>query len=288
MDFVEFEDVILKKLKEAFPDLKIEKQTVQVVNAMVPTISIESHGVQLRMNVNEMHELHDRMNKETFWVKLIRNTKEALQETQSTKEFAEKLKDLDFVRDKLIIQLMDCDKNEEFLKEIAHTKFLDMAVTYRVIFEDKSTFIPVKVLKTWGIDVHALHEMAVENSRNKYPLTWDTMAHTLQELTGIETPEFLDNMPIWVATNSMKYMGASVMFYPEFKEQLRNDVGRCYIIPSSQHELIVEPFEDNSKNTKDIRDLIKHINATTVPLQEVLTDTVYMYDPATDAITILS
>lgn len=289
-DIIPFEDMIIEKLKEAFPDLEFEKQQVQLINGVVTTVAVNSDGAQLRMNVDEIQKIHDRMHKPEFWNQLIKNTREALQNLESTREFSKQLEDLDFVKERLILHLLDYNKNKALLETVAHTKFLNLAVAYRVIDleQERTSLVPKKALERWGITETELHEYALENSRKKYPLKWDTMMHTMALLSGVACPEELNDLPMWLATNPIGEFGASVMLYPEFKEKLKEVAGRCYIIPSSQHELIIEPSRRNSTESECIKALIKSTNSTVVHPQEMLTDTLYMYDPETDEITIVS
>jgi len=88
-----------------------------------------------------------------------------------------------------------------------------------------------------------------------------------------------------VVSNHRNINGASCMIYPdllkEISEQLDSDL---YILPSSIHELIIIK-NDYSYNKKILKEMVKDINFTQVPLEDVLSNNIYFYSRSRFAIT---
>ena len=64
--------------------------------------------------------------------------------------------------------------------------------------------------------------------------------------------------------------------------------GSFYILPSSINELIFTPCDSDEAESdpEKLADIVKDVNATTVPTDEILSDHVYFYDYKTETITI--
>ena len=58
---------------------------------------------------------------------------------------------------------------------------------------------------------------------------------------------------------------------------LRERGEKFYILPSSIHELIVIPIQ-NTESVSNLRELVKAVNSSNVPLEEWLSENVYVFD----------
>ena len=109
------------------------------------------------------------------------------------------------------------------------------------------------------------------------------------------TEEMLDTMlndlmrqqktpKMYIMTNSVGINGATAMIYRDairnFANMLESDF---YILPSSIHEVILVPYED-SISREELKDMVNEVNCTQVPIEEVLSNRVYIYRRKTNMI----
>jgi hypothetical protein len=85
-------------------------------------------------------------------------------------------------------------------------------------------------------------------------------------------------IPMYVMTNRIHHYGASSILDREqlrlFSDRLGSDL---YILPSSIHEVILVPVSQMADRDR-LRAMVRQINETQVPPQEVLSDEVYSYE----------
>lgn len=114
---------------------------------------------------------------------------------------------------------------------------------------------------------------------------------------GEYTDEMLDAMfndmmkeqrtpKMYILTNSVGINGATSIIYKDairnFADKLKTDF---YILPSSIHEVILVPYED-SISREELKDMVNEVNCTQVPVEEILSDRVYIYRRKTNRIEI--
>lgn len=91
---------------------------------------------------------------------------------------------------------------------------------------------------------------------------------------------------MYIITNAVGINGATSIIYKDairnFAEKLETDF---YILPSSIHEVILVPYED-SISREELKDMVNEVNCTQVPIEEVLSDRVYIYRRKTNQIEI--
>ena len=82
---------------------------------------------------------------------------------------------------------------------------------------------------------------------------------------------------MYVLSNSRAHMGASALLALPFLEEFRERIGEDFwILPSSIHEVILVPMSKVCDRAK-LCAMVREINETQVPPQEVLSDEVYTY-----------
>lgn len=73
------------------------------------------------------------------------------------------------------------------------------------------------------------------------------------------------------------YYGSGVLASTVILEELREEIGDYYIIPSSLHEVITIP-KSMGDQVKGIKEMIREVNTTVVDQQDRLSDNLYSYD----------
>lgn len=199
--------------------------------------------------------------------------------------------DFSQVRERIVCKLINYEKNRELLASVPYVRFLNLAlVCYCSILHDTFGSATILVrwgnLKLWGVDERALFDLAVENTRRILTPQIRDMDQIMSEEDG-ELHRKEGQMHMYVLTNNRKLFGAVCILYPEVLRQFSRQISKnFYILPSSVHEVILIPEEDNLYG-KEFEKLVRSVNRMQVEPEEVLSDSVYYYDRAREKITIL-
>ena len=183
------------------------------------------------------------------------------------------------------------------LNTIPHKKFLDLAVVYYIaikedIFESASILINNSHLELWGKTLEDIDKLAKVNSPKVLKPELKSMAQTLMEIIHHEKKsldeleeDILADCGMYVLSNEKKQFGASAILYDnvikDFSEKLNCDL---YILPSSVHEVIMIPSILVDSVDK-LNDMICEVNATQVPLMDILSNHSYYYSREKECIT---
>ncbi len=120
----------------------------------------------------------------------------------------------------------------------------------------------------------------------------DVMKSIAQEQLGTDYREdFIDELmsspdasPLYVLTNSSGICGACALLYPDqlknFADMLESDL---VILPSSIHEVLLVPYDDHI-SFDELAHMVSHINRAEVPVEDRLSDQVYLYSRALDQV----
>ena len=201
------------------------------------------------------------------------------------------------IKERIVYKLVNYEKNEDLLKTVPHKKFLDLAVVYYIsikedIFESASILINNTHLELWGKTMEDIDRLAKENSPRILKPELKSMAQTLMEIIRHEKkkPEDIDedvlsDCGMYVLSNEKKQFGASAILYDnvikDFSESLNSDL---YILPSSVHEVIMIPSILVDSVDK-LNEMICEVNATQVPLIDILSNHSYYYSRDKECIT---
>lgn len=192
--------------------------------------------------------------------------------------------DFSRIRDKIAAKLINTNQNREYLEDKPHTDIADLSAVYYVDLRSDSlgnmtTVITDSLLAQYDITLERLHEIAIQNMGTK--ARFCSMFEVLSELMSDSFPqdEFCpaDNM-MFVLTNESKLNGAAMLLCPETMDKIAEQVGSSYyILPSSIHETLVVPFSDGM-NVEDLKNMVHEVNSTQLSADEILSDSVYIYD----------
>ena len=146
-------------------------------------------------------------------------------------------------------------------------------------------------LELWGVTKEEVLKQAAENTPKLMQPQIKKMEDTIRELFAIgegeETKEFeifMNEMrenemriPMYVLTNQKNLYGAACMLYEGVLEMFSQELGEdVYILPSSVHEVILVPASI-AFPVKELKEMVKEINETQIPKEEVLSETIYKY-----------
>lgn len=213
------------------------------------------------------------------------------------------------VKSNIVYRLINYKKNEMLLKQMPHTKFLDLAVTFHCLVRNNEEGIgTIRItnqhLKMWNIEMEELVQYAKENTPRLFPPVVQSMRKVIEKLMKEERilqKEYpynpfnqeaclVDNYHMeedssnydqedhmLVVSNQRNINGASCMIYTDLLKEIADHLDAdLYILPSSIHELIIVK-NDTNYNKEVLKEMVTDINLTQVPIEEVLSDNIYFF-----------
>lgn len=181
--------------------------------------------------------------------------------------------------------MLSQSRNQELLKELTWTPFLDLAVCYVVMISTENGQGNVKIrnthLATWGINEEELIAQAEKNNLEQgYSLKrLDELARNT--LMGEETANVntIEEGEMYVLTNKDICYGAAKLLCEPVLKTLSGG-SDFYIIPSSLHEVILLPGVSKAEK-EDLNCMIREVNETMVAEEDILSDHTYFYNSQT-------
>lgn len=191
--------------------------------------------------------------------------------------------------DKAIIKLLGKESNKEFLKDAVYKTVLDdlAAVVYIYVGSNNSGIMTSKLqqkhFEQLGISLDELFDVAIANTVENFPATVKTMFDTIADM--VEDEILCEEIPMFVATNNLGISGATVCLYPKLLADFCKKYGfeNLYILPSSINEVIM--IADTVDNDIEcLKHMVEEVNSTVVDAKDVLSNSVYFYESASDSI----
>lgn len=206
---------------------------------------------------------------------------------------------LDTMRPYIFFRLVSLDKNKKILSQTPHLPFIDLAVTFHCLVRDEddaigSIRITNEHMKLWDVNLAQIRKLAFANTKRLFPPIIKPIEKVISDLIKGDSlqdnnSDFHDSpngsYPMYILTNEKGINGASCMLYKDVVKDFANLINSdLYILPSSIHELILIPMENNTEKER-FSQMVTEINTSQVPIEEVLSDHVYMYSLKTNTIT---
>ena len=190
------------------------------------------------------------------------------------------------------VKLVNYNKYKQQLQHIKHEKYLDLAIVYYYIWEDREI--------TDGEEVNINLEDALEKTIHYLGVSLNSLEDiifsvlceeeddkTLEEVVTDIIYHLDTTKPMYVLTNKRKYLGAIAILYPKICQALANRMGRnLFILPSSIHEVILIP-DNNTIRKEELESMVSEINRTEVLPKDYLSDSIYYYDREKESILLL-
>ena len=158
-------------------------------------------------------------------------------------------------------------------------KFLDMAVVF-VLMDHSDPNRPrykiVDAVDIVSLDIRLNEIMDAANANcKKVGYRIMPMEDAISEIIGIEIPSDAP-YPMYVGTNPERILGASILMYETYLEDLAAQIeDDLCIAPSSIHEVLIFPL--SRVQPGKIIETVRDINRTEVSPQEKLSDSAYIY-----------
>ncbi|MCR5311192.1 MAG: DUF5688 family protein [Lachnospiraceae bacterium] len=193
------------------------------------------------------------------------------------------------IPDNSFATVINAKANEELLRDVPHRLIADgeLAVIPRAHVtlpgEDSSGSFIVRdgFLAMDGLEMtrDELLDRAIANTVSK-GYTLRGMSEVLKESLGDAFTDtmmdeiFPDEERIYVLTNPDKMYGANALLCKEALQEVAERFGEVFILPSSIHEVLIVPKRDGME-LSDLEDMVRSVNQTEVPPEEVLADKVF-------------
>lgn len=220
---------------------------------------------------------------------IVDETIESYKQFERSKNFNFNLRHVmswDYAKDHLTLCLRR-KTTENILKQ----DFLDLEMCVRVLLpEDKRNPFRYDSVSSYVVKPGFFPDVKEEEIFNrafqnlKKDAVVNDMVKTLMMRTGfsmeqIQTMGLLIPIPMIVVSNKTGHYGASTICDMEILDGLAKDYeSNLLIIPSSIHECIVIPTNQLDMDVEEVTEIVKAVNTTEVPEEEILSDHVYIFN----------
>ena len=194
----------------------------------------------------------------------------------------EHIKDFDYAKEKLYVQLINRHLNKILLQNVPHTMFLDdFAVIVRCTVEasedcEASFLVHNRHLDIWQTDNETVLSLAVKNTRAMHDVDLMPLGQLIRETFPASPAGHSSDGGLWFMSNKKRYYGAAAVLHDDVLKSFAEKHGSFYVIFSSIHEVLIKPSPDDS----DIDILTRHnqdVNTSALEKEEILGTKAYFY-----------
>lgn len=136
-----------------------------------------------------------------------------------TSETIVHLKDFELMKEHITIRLLNKKMNEEYLKGKCYMEYLDFAIVFAIIIDEKqraSTLVLEELRSIWNVSKEELYEVALANIQTKEPckivpiqnMLFDLADENKEDMSGLLNALEVSNPPFYVMTNESGIFGA--------------------------------------------------------------------------------
>lgn len=216
------------------------------------------------------------------------------------------LSQFDKLESRIMFRVVHTASNEPLLSDVPHLPFLDLSIIFYLFLErndagQMTALIHNDHVKRWNVTEQDLWKLALLNTPREYPAYIQSMTDLMKEiakdnLADSYDEELIDALledeagisPLYVLTNRNGLYGAGCMLYKNVLKNLADSLDRDLIIlPSSIHEVLITP-DMSGASYEDLSYMVTCINRQEVPMEDQLSNQVYLYTRADDQLRIVS
>ena len=190
-------------------------------------------------------------------------------------------------KDNIYCSLVNEEMNKDLLQDVPHRKIEDLAIISRCRVGSEGSFIVTnEMCSQLKMTPDEIIDQAKSNTLNEVfeCRSMTEVMRSIMESDGM--PEEIideivmheDQCPMYILSNKSGMDGAVAMLSTDTLESARDKIGEdFYILPSSRHEIILVP-ESKIDDEKYLKDMVSQVNSTSVPKEDILSDSVYKYE----------
>lgn len=218
----------------------------------------------------------------------------------------ESLEDFDAMKSRVMMKLIHADSNEKLLSEIPHIPCLDLAIVFYLFLDrnpagQMTALIHNDLLERWQTTPKKLFSLARQNTPKAYPAEIQSMSEVMKEIArqhmgdnySEEALEQLldeenDPSPLYVLSNQTGIYGACCILYQDLLKNFADSFERDLIVlPSSIHEVLLTP-DEQGLSYDYLNAMVVQINHSEVPVEDQLSNHIYLYTRKDDQLHILA
>lgn len=293
------EKIARETFKQVFTELvgaklHVERTQISKLDGIHDALSaVPSADAVCAMPVLDLDAVYERYCKSQT-VTIPELVESAVAELQKTPELSTNwITDWAKAKDRLILSVCNVDR-QGYLANLVYETVGEIALVPKILLpsascpsEDCYASAPVnrRLLDVYGISKEELMQQTKESAMKLLPYYLTTMEDVLANIGmpgGLiaPTPGKDEGNRLYILTTRQKWNGAATLFYPGMMEQLHEQFGDYFIIPSSVHEVILKKkMPDDKKGfVSSMCEIIMDINEAEVAPEERLSDVLYTYD----------
>lgn len=295
MEFKSFCDQIVSAMSDKYPESEVELSEITKNNGVDhKCLTIKSKDCKVS-EVIYLEPLYDAFINGCSFNDVLNRVEIARLDGQDQNFDVGYYRDFDKVRERVMIKLVNYDKNQKLLAQMPHRKYKDFAVLYYCLVGDKSSegiiMIKNEHIKMWDVTENDLYDAACVNAIKNNDYVIMPLMEIVNERRGVTSKSALNDELSFeedslsflkILTNKDRTYGAATIMNPGLLYALACKYdSNYYILPSSVHELILVIDEEDSFNqdkAAELYDMVRFVNMTEVATEDVLSDNVYYYD----------
>lgn len=191
-------------------------------------------------------------------------------------------------KDRIIMKLVNTEKNRAFLETVPHIPFQDLSIVYFYFMGkagNRFMDMPVNddLIRRWGIDTPTLHQQAMANYNRLLPIKFGSLNQLLLEHGLLDKEDYAAlsddgwSDALYCLTNEFSTGGAVLMTCKNLMDKIADFLGEdFYILPSSTHEVLLLP-ESRAPSKEDLDQIVQEVNREALEPEDYLSDHAYYY-----------
>ncbi len=285
-------DEMRRQAKDENLDITVSLGIVNKTNYSYESLSVRKSDISIVPQVN-LDILYEQYQKGDDMQSIIKTANKYIDDAFAAEiphqEFIKSALSYENVKDRLFVRVCETSKNKPYLENLVTTPLNHLSCFYGVeVMRDVDGYSAFSVtevnLNLWGITKEQLHQDAVESMNKMNPPCLHLLEEVAFEALGLDScTDYLESEDVlepevYCLTNAHKTNGAAYIcdesLMKSIGERLREDF---YILPSSQHELLLLP-KSMGMTEAEIQDMVRSVNETLVNVDEYLSDDILRYD----------
>lgn len=293
-EYLKFEELILINLRKEYTELEFQKFFVDKMEGSYHSISVSKKSqdtLQVGMQIN-LDCLYSDFNRKQVGIdeilKQIRSQLDSFEKNSSEiRGKLENIMNFDKIKNGIMPRVVNKEKALKG-KDIVIDITEDLACLYYIDFDSNAINITDNMLSLWRISRDTLKRVALQNLKEKYTVAIIPINELISEMLDDESIELGVETPLYVVLlkndyEIYQYSAVIMVLAPEiFKIPSGDDY---YIIPSSEHEIILIP--ENIASRDEVRNMVEEVNSCAVSESDFLSNNIYQYDEDSKKIIII-